>query len=261
MQSTSATFFISQTLSKIVWSQNSPFLAGGTCDGQENYVKIWQCSFDDSQSTFDDPFVVGSSPIQGEVTDLKWVYFDNEDIFLCSTSDGQVLFFKPDPEQDNMLVDLGRSQIINSPISCFDVSLENPQIACGGENGQLLIFNLNLSNPRLTKKCDIGSGVCLNGVKFLSSNLVVAGNSRLQFWDTRTHQSVKNVPGSAESIIETISAHPSQKEHTLATGHSDGTVNIWDMRVDRKIMTHRRHENHVWKVDFSSTSTELCDQL
>jgi len=251
-------WFTSSKFSKICWSPLGDLsLVTGSWDDQFSKVCIWNLDLSHG-SVLQDPELLDSKTVKGDVTDLQWLSYDDRSYVFASSSSGDLSFFGT--QQDKKLEEYGKWSIFEQTggITCFDVDSERGEIAVGGENGQLTIFHVgSLHSPKPIKQQTYDIGLSLYGVKYLSSHLIVGGHSKLYFWDTRQNTfPIKTLFHQANllSTIHSVSPHPSQSQFIISTGLSDGTVQIWDTRNEREpIINNKAHESHVWQVSFHET--------
>jgi WD40 repeat protein len=228
-------------------------IATGSCDEEINNVSVWHIGTEGEESSALDPVVVSSKVVAGDVTDLRWATLQHQDLLVCSSSTGEVSFFK---SEGSALEECGRWGVFGSGVSCFDLELERQQMAVGGENGELSLFSVNLAGPpKATRQHAYETELSVSAVRFLSSFVVAAAHGKVRFWDTRAGQSpFSSLSTQANSEIHSLSPHPVQSQFIVATGASDGSVAIWDTRNTKgPIMDSRSHSSDVWKVEFHRT--------
>lgn len=253
--------FIGHKISKVCWSLNrdeslntNEFITG-SWDDKINYISKWRISDDAiEESTNAEPFLISQYSLVGSITDM--IYLDYEKI-VYSTSNGDVGVITTSDMLDEMnqvqyWEKLHRYDSNNESSACCSVAVNDLNVVTGGEDGRINYLHLDSKKP--IKVIENADNSNITELKFLGSKEFASINTtgQLKIWDSQNLKSaVKTLTLSGNACpLLSLDRHPNQP-HIIVTGHGDGVIGIWDIRMDKAPVTLiDAHAAEVWKVQF-----------
>ena len=98
-----------------------------------------------------------------------------------------------------------------------------------------------------------------DGNTLLGTSSINIINGAVQMWDVHTGQPIKTLPSSTPSQMSRVSSITySADGKTIATGHWDGTMRLWNANSGQSIQTFKTHTNRVISLAFSSDEKTIA---
>jgi WD40 repeat protein len=137
------------------------------------------------------------------------------------------------------------------------------QMLAAGYGGDFTVMLWDLPTLKITRK--LTNNFDAGWVAFSpdSKVLAVAGrvlgevkvHNRLAFWDVGTGQKLRRVPEAMPDASVIVFSDDGQ---FLATGHRDGSVQLWDSKTQRLLKSFHEYNHPIWCLAFSKDSTLLA---
>ncbi|XP_014236487.1 nucleoporin Nup43 [Trichogramma pretiosum] len=231
--------FVSEKISKLRWKHedfaDARYFVSGTWDDPVNKVSYWTFQKNEEEELY--PACVSSSPVVGDVTEIKFICKDQ---FVFSSSDGSVKVMKLEDDPYPNMKELTEWKTIhkfnkNESAPCTALSNFEQDIVSVGEDGRINLLTAQQQNP--VRVIDEADSCSLNCVDFLRHSEILTGNIRghMKVWDLRSDQDVPatTIMLSEQSKTEatSIAHHPTQK-HIVVAGGGDGSLTVWDLRYN-----------------------------
>jgi len=253
--------FIGQKISKLCWCLNrdgslstNEFITG-SWDDKINCLSRWKITDDlIEEGSNAEPFMMSQYSLVGSITDMAFV--DSEKI-IYSASNGSVgvISISDMFEEMNQIQCWEKLHLYESTketAACSSIAVNGLNVVTGGEDGRINVLHLDYKKPiEIIGKAD---NSIITGLKFLGSKEFASINTtgQLKIWDSQNlKHPVKTLTLSGNACpILSLDSHPNQP-HIVVTGHGDGVIGIWDIRMDKSPVTLiDAHEAEVWRVQF-----------
>jgi WD40 repeat protein len=184
-------------------------------------------------STFATPYATQLADEPGAVTAVA---FDaGGHLLVTGGADGTVRLRRvPDPHRPGAPVELGR---VGGSVHTVVVSTDGRLLAAGGEDGTVAVWDLrDVRRPRLAARLPGDAGPVV-GMGFAPDGrtLTSAARDGIRVWQLSDLRRPRGLP-MLDAGADVTSAAFQRDGRTVATGHSDGSVRLWQLAAsDRKL--------------------------
>lgn len=232
--------FVNQKINQIRWIPEdyveTKYFFTGSWDDELNSIKIWTYESLDEEKEFEYPKVLTEYPVNGDVTQIK--YIDKNKIAV-SLSNGEVVILEFSMyDKETALREVYSWRKLHNygeyPCSCTSLDTIEGDIATIGEDG-----NINILSGRrgeINRTISGADSCSLRSVCYIKHNEVITGNirSHMKIWDLRSpnDKPVASFLLSNDELAATcITSHPTQP-HVVLAGSESGSLAVWDLRMN-----------------------------
>lgn len=240
------------SVTELLFSSDSQTLITGSIDKS---VKFWDLQeTPDISTAFDDnndsavPISIALSP--------------NQSLTAIGYGDGRIKIWKTKTHQ--LIATINAHDLEVTSLIFRD---DGKELVSASKDGTIKIWTLKKEKGEnaiqfleVFKNYDAGSYIAKvaytpNGLTLVSLHQRLSGGYDVKFWNANTHDFIKAITGE-ETVSDFAFSH---NTNILATGNSNGTINLWDWRksgtqgddIDKPLFTLEGHPSAVTSLSFS----------
>ena len=217
----------------LAFSPDSQILASGS---QDKTIKLWNLLNGELIHTFQNP--------SGLVYSLAFTH----DGYLIAGSDWAIDVYRV----ENRRFDDTLSDLFKDKVAIMSHSKDRDLYLIGDFSGTLKLFDVK--GDKITEPLEGKITQLLDAVIIPPTQIAASEEEGLRVWDF-----------DSKTVIYTLSDLPiatklalSPDGQTLASGHDDGTIRLWDLNTGKLIRILKKHPNLIFSIAFSPDGKTLA---
>jgi len=232
-------------LTAVAWSPNGTDVAIGCADRS---IEIWDAEVMRCKAVF------GLNSHEARISALAWNF--RESNILTSGSRDAKLFHHDIRAYEKPFATLYEH---TQEVCGLKWSLEGMQLASGGNDNSLCIWDIGSSRPRFTKQNFHQAAVKALAWCPWKSNLLATGggtaDKSIKFWDSLTGECLKSYQ--TESQVCSMLFNPMEKELVTAHGFMENSINVWRYPTMEVVAELKGHKSRVLCMAMSPDGTTI----
>lgn len=232
-------------LTAVAWAPNGTDVAIGCADRS---IEIWDAEVMRRKGTF------GYNSHEGRISALAWNYRETN-ILTSGSRDSKLLHHDLRAYEKPFATLHGHTQ----EVCGLKWSPEGMQLASGGNDNSLCIWDIGTSRPRFTKQNYHQAAVkALAWCPWKSHFLATGGGTAdkcIKFWDTLTGECLKS--HQSESQICSMLFNPMERELVTSHGFMENSINVWRYPTMEVVAELKGHNSRVLCMAMSPDGTTI----
>jgi U3 small nucleolar RNA-associated protein 21 len=122
------------------------------------------------------------------------------------------------------------------------------------EEGEFIIFNIKTGQIVKRRKFETSFTVMMHPTTYINK-LLFAGGSKVELWNVIEDTKIYDFKSTIEQGASVTVVVQSPVLHTVALGHTDGTISLVNLQADEVLFQFKQTEGAVRSLSFSSDTT------